>query len=980
MENQTEAQRHFEAGNAFYEKKKYTEACNEYKQAIEKNPKFPDAYNNWGLALAGLKRYEEAVEKYQTATEVDPQYANAYNSWGVAFASLKQYEEAIEKYQKAIDVNPQCADAYNNWGNALANLKRYEESVEKYRKATKVNPQYALAYNNWGLALAGLKRYEEASEKFQKAIEFGPNAVNYTRWVETLNKLESDKKSKAIEKAQETMDSKSEYADAYNNWGNVFFDLKRYEEAIEKYRKATEVDRQYVYAHNNWGLALVGLNRQAEAIEKYRQITTDINQQYPDAYNNWGLALADLKLYEEASEKFQKAIEFGPDVVNYTRWVETLNKLEPDKKSKAVEKARETLDSKPECAGAYYNWGYALAYLKRDDEAIEKYQKATEIKPKYPDAYIGWGNVFFDLKRYEEAIERYQRAIEANPQEVNPQYVYAYNNWGLVLYKQEKYERAIEKFEKTVESDFNYAAAHHNVAYILWRQGKYKKAREKWKKAREAYKATKENARDAKDAGHFAVYGMVLLEVFAEFKTAEEVFREGLEIEPTHTGILTNLVSLYNAGERDAEDRRDLEEYDECTEEMMTYHSKAWDAYRTAEQVLADKLRKGEDASTHLQAGELYLSMDEYDKAEEHLLKALSAGCEELSAFAKLGIVCTRKEDFSKAIQYLKDACKRDPQDLTIRSSLAEAYLKSGKLESAEKEYIEVLRTAPYHVESEIGLGEVYKELGEEGKDREFYCQEAVSHFSNALKKSESDHRSKKLTRKELASVYYSRGYARVSLYEASKSSRDEDLLKGALSDFKQCQKRDPFHQKAKRAIEKILDMPERSLSRRIMERIGPPVIFAVSLIIFIMSQVSFYIGKPTWDTNSVMITDKSMVKLLSRVNAEEAQKALEAMQGQVSIPLDKFLDTFVPEIGKERFDKLKQTIIKCAQRSNKLRWVQPIDLGYYVLLTFGSLIFMITGFYLPHLSKMKFGTIEMELEKGPGAQITPSGGLNISK
>jgi hypothetical protein len=52
--------------------------------------------------------------------------------------------------------------------------------------------------------------------------------------------------------------------------------------------------------------------------------------------------------------------------------------------------------------------------------------------------------------------------------------------------------------------------------------------------------------------------------------------------------------------------------------------------------------------------------------------------------------------------------------------------------------------------------------------------------------------------------------------------------------------------------------------------------------------------------------------------------------------------------------------------------------IGYYALFTFGSLIFMVAGLYLPQILKLKVAGIE--LEKSSVDQITTSGTLGISK
>ncbi|MBM3235438.1 tetratricopeptide repeat protein [Candidatus Poribacteria bacterium] len=754
--------------------------------AIEVDPNYALAYNNWGAALANQKKYEEAIEKFKKAIEVDPKQALAYNNWGFALAHQKKYEEAIEKFKKAIEVKPDYADAYNNWGNALRYQKKYDEAIEKFKKAIEVKPDYADAYNNWGLALVHQKKYEEAIERYKKAIEVKPN-----------------------------------YADVYNNWGLALADQKKYEEAIEKFKKAIEIDPEYALA-----------------------------------YNNWGAALADQKKYEEAIEKFKKAIEVDPKQ-----------------------------------ALAYNNWGAALADQKKYEEAIEKYKKAIEIDPNHALAYNNWGYDLAAQKKYEEAIENYKKAVE-----IDPDYADAYFNWGLALSDQKKYEEAIEKFKKAIQADEDYVYAYHNIAYFLGRQGKYQEGWEAWEKARRVYERTKKKAKAINNADHFYYYGWVLYDVFGELNEAEEIYKEGLTLDPNHTGILTGLVNLY------------LEQKDEDVRERTNVYWKARENYRKAERLLNDQRQKEDDASTLLQLGELLLKMEEhteaeeekYSEAEKYFMRALEKNRESATPYADLGVLYTFREDFKRGAQYFEDALKRDPDELTIWSNLAEAYLRSNLKEKAEAEYKRILRITSEHIESQIGLGEVYTAMGDDG-DRDMY-EQAIRHFTDGINMAESKKGSKRMKKKELAAAYYSRGYASVKLYEISKVIGDERLLHDALGDFEECFRLDPDYHKAGRAIEKLKKRLSRFSLQRLMEKLGPPLISVSSLFVFILSQCSFFFGKPNIS----------------------------------------------------------------------------IEVGYYALLTFGSLIFTVAGLSLPQILKLKVAGIE--LEKSSVEQITTPGPIGISK
>jgi tetratricopeptide (TPR) repeat protein len=496
----------------------------------------------------------------------------------------------------------------------------------------------------------------------------------------------------------------------------------------------------------------------------------------------------------------------------------------------ACKEYQKSAEQDPDYADAYYGWGLSLRNQKNYDEAIEKYKKAIEINSNYADAYYGRGLAYYYKGNYDLAIADYDQTIKHNPD-----YADAYYNWGVVLANQKNYDEAIEKFQEAIQANNNYAYAYHNIAHYLWRQGKYKASLEEWEKACKAYEQTKEKAKDSKNGDHFLYYGGVLHQVFGELNKAEEIYKEGLRLNPYHIGILTSLVNLY------------LEKNDENTNERTMAYWKAQEAYNKAEGILKDQLKKAENAGTFLQLGKLQLTMlttkEEYAEAEKNLRNALDGYKESAAPYTDLGVLYTRKENFKKAIEYFESAHKRDPDDLTVWSNIAETYFKLEKVEKAEAEYGKILSITPYHIESHIGLGEVYTAMGD--NDGDMYNQ-AIWHFTEAIRIAQSKNGSKRLKKKELASIFYSRGYARVKLYETSTiRDKDENLLHYALEDFKKCFDNDRDHNKARRAKEKLEKRLSRFSQQLLTEKIGPWIISGLSLIVFIITQGSFFYGKP---------------------------------------------------------------------------------------------------------------------------------------
>ncbi|HJQ24662.1 MAG TPA: tetratricopeptide repeat protein [Blastocatellia bacterium] len=335
------------------------------------------------------------------------------------------------------------------------------------------------------------------------------------------------------------------------------------------------------------------------------------------------------------------------------------------------------------------------------------------------------------------------------------------------------------------------------------------------------------------------------------------------------------------------------------SEENIASYWKAKDAYIKAVGVLKDQLKEAEDARTFLQLGQLYLLMEEYEEAETSLRKAVEKDAELSEAYAGLGVVYTRNNDYPKAIKHYEAALRRNPDNLSLRSKLAESYLKAGLADQAEIYFGKNLAVTYDHVESHIGLGEVYTTMGDAG-DEERY-DEAAFHLTEAIKLIQLKRGSRRFKRTELATVFYSRGYVKVKLYEASRSAKQGNLLREALEDFKNCLKNDPHHHIARRTVKRLEEKTGR-LSQRLVEKVGPALIVLCSLFVFVMNQISFFWNVPN----------------------------------------------------------------------------KSINVGYYALLSFGSLIFMVAGLYLRQVMKIKIAGIE--LEKSPVEQIMVTSTVGITR
>lgn len=96
-------------GNKLFRAGKFAEAEVDYRKAIEKNAKNPQAAYNLGNALLAQKKDSAAIVQYQQAAKLETNQKRrsyAYHNIGVICQGHQMYGEAIEAYKEALRNNP----------------------------------------------------------------------------------------------------------------------------------------------------------------------------------------------------------------------------------------------------------------------------------------------------------------------------------------------------------------------------------------------------------------------------------------------------------------------------------------------------------------------------------------------------------------------------------------------------------------------------------------------------------------------------------------------------------------------------------------------------------------------------------------------------------------------------------------------------------------------------------------------------------
>jgi len=113
----------------------WMEADREFKKAIEINPNYAEAHDEYGLSLAVIGRADEAITEGDHALELDPLSFVSNLNVGWIFWCCGQYDNMHKQGKKLIELEPNFFGGHWLIGSEFWTKGRYEQAISKYQTA-----------------------------------------------------------------------------------------------------------------------------------------------------------------------------------------------------------------------------------------------------------------------------------------------------------------------------------------------------------------------------------------------------------------------------------------------------------------------------------------------------------------------------------------------------------------------------------------------------------------------------------------------------------------------------------------------------------------------------------------------------------------------------------------------------------------------------------------------------------------------------
>lgn len=235
------------------------------------------------------------------------------------------------------------------------------------------------------------------------------------------------------------------------------------------------------------------------------------------------------------------------------------------------------------------------------------------------------------------------------------------------------------------------------------------------------------------------------------------------------------------------------------------------------------------------QCASLLIMLNDVALARHYIDKAIDLDRDEPLNRALLGQWYEVQGEWTSALEAYDAAAKISPDNLEYQSSAGFMLARLKRYDEAEARYARLLTAAPYHVETLIRMAQCLLDRNETFDEAS--GRGAVELYCKVLKLHEQGTGSKYLSSAEMASILYQRGWCNIMLHQRSRQQRDRSLEYQAVHDFQRCLSIDPYHTKAKSALEQLQNT-QRNFFRSVREAYGPWVVVALAVTVLVTTQV----------------------------------------------------------------------------------------------------------------------------------------------
>ena len=200
---------------------------------------------------------------------------------------------------------------------------------------------------------------------------------------------------------------------AYRNLGFAQFGMGNYRDALFNFRKAKGLAADQVDLHQFIGTCLNNLGEHEEAVKVFRFLS-ELHPSMVSVKMKLAIALSNLEMWEEAIKIYRDILKEHPGYADI--WMRLgLAYLGESRAAEAKEAFSEALKLNPRYFEAKNKLGITLAYLGEIEEALRVMGEIIASGRRYADVYYHMALIEVARQRPQEAMASLREALAINP-------------------------------------------------------------------------------------------------------------------------------------------------------------------------------------------------------------------------------------------------------------------------------------------------------------------------------------------------------------------------------------------------------------------------------------------------------------------------------------------------------------------------------------------------------------------------------------
>jgi len=578
-----------------------TSAIDEFKQALEYDPKASEIFVRLADLYVQANRVPEAIQDAEEAIRKDANNKEAHRMLGQIYlekmygteTNRQDLDHAIQEFEQVHRIDPEDEGAMLSLGQLYLQANRVKESADILGEYLDKNPDSQTAIMSIASAFQQLNQPEKAISFLLKYLELNPNNIYVLQQIAD-SYVKTGKFAEALDYQRRAFEANSDNPTLIRKYIDLLTRNEKYEEAVALLEAQVSNEPQKL----EW---VVLLAKTYQKWGKQEQAESMIRSKIAANPNDLSIHLALVQILEDGA-KFREALQ------------------ELDQMLQAVnaDSQIEEKDRKTDLALVYSHMGYAAQQLKQYEQSTQFYEKAkTYVDPEDTskiDFYIALN--YRGEKKWDNAIDLLNKMVQENANDTD--------SWELLslIYEEKGDTQNSDKIIEHLITTYP-----NSLQYVLMKAERLQR-REQYQESITYLKGIL--PRFPSDDRTLFLLGAAS-ERLKKYDDAEGFFRQVIEVNPQNSDAYNYLgYMLIDIGTRVQEGLDLVKRALELDRNNGAYlDSLGWGYFKLNQFELAeDNLRQAMDklsdnAVVNDHMGDLYFKQGKFQMAIEHWEKAL---------------------------------------------------------------------------------------------------------------------------------------------------------------------------------------------------------------------------------------------------------------------------------------------------------------------------------------------------------------------